>query len=94
MTRLAELTSSWENHRRLKELLARLHNVADSASPLREPVALDRTNTAFHEPHRLAELLLRDDWQAPKSGGASGFALLFGARPAVVPLALRRLART
>ena len=77
VTRLAELTGSWEKHRRLKELLARLHDLADSASPLDEPVALDRTNTAFHDLHRLAELLLRDDWQATKSGKATGFSLLF-----------------
>ena len=77
VTRLANLTCSWENHRRLKELVARLHNVADTASPLREPVALDRTNTAFHDVYRLAELLLRGNWQDTTSGTASGFALLF-----------------
>ncbi len=77
VTRLANITSSWKNRRRLQELLARLHNVADSASPLREPVALDRTNTAFHDLHRLAELLLRGDWQNTTRGKASGFALLF-----------------
>ena len=77
VTRLTNLTCSWENHRRLKELLARLDNVADSASPLQEPVALDRTNTAFHDVYRLAQLFLRGDWQDTTSGRASGFSLLF-----------------
>ncbi|MYI47378.1 MAG: restriction endonuclease [Gemmatimonadetes bacterium] len=76
-TRLAGLTRSWGNHRRLMELLARLDNVADSASPLKEPVALDRTNVAFHDLHRLAMLFLRGDWQQTATGRASGFSLLF-----------------
>ena len=76
-TRLAGLTRSWGNHRRLMELLARLDNVADSTSPLNEPVALDRTNTAFHDIYRLAMLFLRGDWQQTAAGRASGFSLLF-----------------
>ena len=48
-TKLAGMTRSLENRRRLMELLARLDNVADSASPLKEPVSLDRTNAAFHD---------------------------------------------
>ncbi len=77
VTRLAGLTRSWGNHRRLMELLARLDSVGDSASPLKEPVALDRTNTAFHDIHRLAVLFLRGDWQQTATGRASGFSLLF-----------------
>ena len=77
VTLLANLTSTWDNHRRLAELLARLDNVATSASPLREPVALDRTNRAFHDIHPLAELFLRGDWQQTATGRASGFSLLF-----------------
>ena len=77
VTRLANLTCTWENHRRLMELLARLDNVATSASPLREPVALDRTNTAFHDIHPLAVLFLRGDWQQTATGRGSGFSLLF-----------------
>lgn len=77
VTKLVEETSLLENHRRLMELLARLHNVADSASPLREPVTLDRTNTSFHDVYRLAQLFLRGDWQDTTSGRASGFSLLF-----------------
>ena len=76
-TRLADLTRLWGNHRRLMELLARLDNVADSASPLQEPVALDRTNAAFHDVHRLAVMFLRGDWQQTATGRASGFSLLF-----------------
>ena len=77
VTLLAKLTSTWDNHRRLTELLSRLDNVATSASPLREPVALDRTNRAFHDIHPLAELFLRGDWQQTATGRASGFSLLF-----------------
>ena len=77
VTRLAGVTCLLENHRRLMELLARLDNVASSASPLQEPVALDRTNTAFHDVYRLAQLFLMGDWQDTTSGRASGFSLLF-----------------
>ena len=77
VTLLANLTCTWENHRRLMELLARLDNVATSASPLQEPVALDRTNNAFHDIHPLAVLFLRGDWQQTATGRASGFSLLF-----------------
>lgn len=77
VTRLAKRTRSWKNHRRLNELLARLDNVADSVAPLREPVALDRTNTAFHDIHRLSVLFLGGDWQQTTTGQASGFSLLF-----------------
>ena len=77
VTRLAGVTCLLANHRRLMELLARLDNVASSALPLQEPVALDRTNTAFHDVYRLARLFLMDDWQDTKSGRTSGFSLLF-----------------
>ena len=75
--KLVGIARSWGNRRRLMELIARFDNVADSARPLDEPVALDRTNTDFHEVHRLAELFLKGDWQQTASGKASGFALLF-----------------
>ena len=74
---MVKRTRSWDNRRRLHELLARLDNVADSASPLEEPVALDRTNTAFHDVYRLAVLFLKGEWQQTASGEASGFSLLF-----------------
>ena len=77
VTRLANLTGMWENHRRLMELLARLDNVATSASPLQESVVLDRTNTAFHDIHPLAVLFLSGHWQQTATGRAWGFSLLF-----------------
>ena len=76
-TRLAGMTRSLENHRRLMELLARLDNVADSASPLKEPVTLDRTNVAFHEVYRLARVFLSDPWQDTRIGRTPGFSFLF-----------------
>lgn len=44
---------------------------------LREPVRLDRTNTAFHDLHRLARLFLVGEWQSTAGGREAGFALLF-----------------
>ncbi len=76
-TRLAGMTRWLENHRRLMELLARLDNVADSASPLKEPVSLDRTNVAFHDVYRLARVFLSDPWQDTRSGSTPGFSFLF-----------------
>ncbi len=76
-TRLVGMTRSLRNHRRLMELLARLDNVADSASPLKEPVSLDRTNAAFHDVYRLARVFLSDPWQDTRSGGTPGFSFLF-----------------
>lgn len=68
---------SAENRRRLLELRARLESVSNSASPLRERVLLDRTNTVFHELYRLAKLLLQRGWQSTNIGANSGIALLF-----------------
>ena len=75
--RLASVTRSAANARMLAELAARLEFVGDSAAPLKEPVRLDRTNTAFHDLHRLARLLLSGDWQSMASGKSPGFSLLF-----------------
>ena len=77
VSRLDRLTRSPANARRLAELAARFEAVSDSADPLREPVRLDRTNTAFHDLHRLARLFLAGDWQSTAGGHAAGFALLF-----------------
>ena len=63
--------------RRLAELAARFELVGDTPDPLREPVRLDRTNTAFHDLHRLARLFLEGDWQSTTGGEATGFTLLF-----------------
>ena len=77
VARLAGLTRSADTARRLAELAARLEFAGDTADPLREPVRLDRTNTAFHDVYRLARRFLAREWQDTASGGDSGFALLF-----------------
>lgn len=77
IARLARIARSAENVRALAELAARFESVGDSRLPLREPVRLDRTNTAFHGLHRLARLFLAGEWQSTASGPAPGFALLF-----------------
>ena len=75
--RLIQLTRSPANARKLAELAARFEPVHGTADPLREPVRLDRTNTAFHDLHRLARLFLAGEWQSTAEGRAAGFALLF-----------------
>ena len=77
VSRLAGLAHSAENSRRLGELAARFEPVRNSSDPLGEPVHLDRTNTAFHDLHRLAKLLLSGEWQSTTAGDATGFTLLF-----------------
>ena len=77
VVRLARITRSAANARLLAELRARLEPVADSADPLKEPVRLDRTNTAYHDLHQLARLFLSGDWQNTASGKSLGFSLLF-----------------
>ena len=77
VTRLARLVRAPANIRSLAELAARFEAVSDSPHPLREAVRLDRTNTAFHDLHRMARLFLDDEWQSTTSGVANGFALLF-----------------
>ena len=75
--RLLRVTRSAANARLLGELAARLEWVGESPAPLKEPVRLDRTNTSFHDLHRLARLLLSGDWQSTAGGEALGFSLLF-----------------
>ena len=78
--RLIRVARTAANARRLAELTARFEFVSDTPDPLREPVRLDRTNTAFHDLHRLARLFLTGDWQSTKStmgAEATGFTLLF-----------------
>ena len=77
VTRLAGLVRSAANFRRLAELTARFEFVRNSSDPLREPVRLDRTNTAFHAFYRLAKLFLTGDWQSTTGGRSAGLALLF-----------------
>lgn len=75
--KLAGVTRSAANSRRLAELRARFEFVTDPPDPLRETVRLDRTNRSFHELYRLALLLLREEWQSTAGGRTRGFALLF-----------------
>ena len=77
VARLTGHVRSAANFRRLAELTARFEFVRDSSDPLREPVRLDRTNTAFHGLYRLARLFLTGDWQSTTGGRSAGFALLF-----------------
>lgn len=77
VSRLARLTRSPANARKLADLAARFELVRRTADPLREPVRLDRTNTAFHDLHHLARLFLAGEWQSTAGGRAAGFALLF-----------------
>ena len=75
--RLTRVARTAANARRLAELTARFEFTGDSPDPLREPVRLDRTNTAFHDLYRLARLFLAGDWQSTTGGEATGFTLLF-----------------
>ncbi len=77
VTVLRKRARTHANIRRLDELSARLEFVGESTEPLREPVRLDRSNTAFHELHKSARTFLQGDWQATNQGDSSGFALLF-----------------
>ena len=77
VTRLALMSGSDTNLRRLAELAARFEFVGRSPAPAREPVRLDRTNTAFHRLYRLAQALLGGQWQSTTSGDSDGFGLLF-----------------
>ena len=75
--RLTRVARTAANARRLAELTARFEFTGDSPDPLNEPVRLDRTNTTFHDLHRLARLFLTGDWQSTTGGKATGFTLLF-----------------
>ena len=77
VVRLARVSRSSANTRRLAELAARLAFAGDSANPLDEPVRLDRTNTRFHDLYRLACLFLAGSWQSTTRGASEGFSLLF-----------------
>ena len=75
--RLFKLTRSAANTRQLTELTARFEFVHDTTDPLREPVQLDRNNTAFHDLYRLARRFLEGHWQSTTRGSKEGFTLLF-----------------
>lgn len=77
VSRLAGVARSAPNARLLAELAARLEFVGVSAAPLKEPVRLDRTNTAYHDLYRMARMFLSGDWQSTATGESLGFSLLF-----------------
>ncbi len=77
VVRLLALSRSSANTRKLGELLSRFDTVGESAAPLRERVALDRTNKRYHQLHSLAKLILARDWQNTTTGRSDGFSLLF-----------------
>ena len=77
VVRLLTLSKSSANIRKLGELLSRFDTVGESAAPLRERVALDRTNQRYHQLHSLAKLILARDWQNTTTGRSEGFSLLF-----------------
>ena len=77
VTRLALMSGSATNLRLLAELAARFEFVGKSSVPAREPVRLDRTNTAFHRLYQLAQALLGSEWQSTTHGSSEGFGLLF-----------------
>ena len=77
VVRLLALSRSSANTRKLGELLSRFDAVGESAVPLRERVALDRTNQRYHQLHSLAKLILARDWQNTTTGCSEGFSLLF-----------------
>lgn len=77
VVRLLALSKSSANTRKLGELLSRFDAVGESAAPLRERVALDRTNQRYHQLYSLAKLILAQDWQNTTTGRSEGFSLLF-----------------
>jgi 5-methylcytosine-specific restriction enzyme subunit McrC len=79
VSRLARITRSSDNQRRLRELAFAYADVADVAiSALRwGDVILDRTNRGWLELLSLARLLLSERFQMTSSGSCDGFSLLF-----------------
>ena len=77
VSKLTAFTRYPSTARCMAELAARLEFVNAMGAPLREPVRLDRSNTAFHDLYRLARMFLAGDWQSTAHGTASGFALVF-----------------
>ena len=77
VVRLRSITRHAANARRLAELSARFEFVGESPDPLREPVALDRTNVAFHRLYAWSRLFLSGNWQSTTTGANAGVALLF-----------------
>ena len=77
VARLSSIARHAANVRKLAELSARFEFVEEIQNPLREPVQLDRSNTAFHRLYVWARLFLAGEWQSTTSGAKEGVALLF-----------------
>ena len=77
VTRIRSIARHSTNARKLAELSARFEFVGESRDPLREPVALDRTNIAFHRLYAWSRLFLSAKWQSTTTGVNTGVALLF-----------------
>jgi 5-methylcytosine-specific restriction enzyme subunit McrC len=79
ITRLLAISASFENQRRLTELLFAYEEVA--AVPIGslrwDQVVLDRTNIGWSELLRFASLLLKDRFQSTTAGAGDGFSRLF-----------------
>ena len=77
VVRLRTITRRSANARKLAELSSRFEFVGWSRDPSREPVALDRTNVAFHRLYAWSRLFLSAKWQSTTTGANTGVALLF-----------------
>jgi 5-methylcytosine-specific restriction enzyme subunit McrC len=79
LKRLSVVSRAPENQRRIAELLFAFGEISDvplNALPW-DQVVLDRTNDAWRELFRLAQLLLGRRFQTTASGDTRGFSLLF-----------------
>ncbi|WP_242140754.1 McrC family protein [Sphingomonas sp. TREG-RG-20F-R18-01] len=95
VTRLAQVSGSVANQRRLRELAYIYADVAAvPATALRwDEIVLDRTNARWGALRDLARLLLRGDYQTTAHGRAPGFALLFAMNDLFEAYVARMLAR-
>lgn len=76
---LSKATRNVANMQRLRELafvFADITAVPESALPW-DDVVIDRTNRAWHDLYGMAQLLIRNRYQATNAGAAQGTALLF-----------------
>lgn len=95
VTRLAQVSGSVANQRRLRELAHLYADVSRVAvRALRwDEIVLDRTNARWRELRDLARLLLQGDYQTTSHGRAPGFSLLFAMNDLFEAYVARMLAR-
>jgi 5-methylcytosine-specific restriction enzyme subunit McrC len=79
VVRLARVSRSADNQRRLSELAFAYAEVSDAPIALLrwDTVVIDRTNARWQQLLNLAKLLLGERFQTTSSGPGSGFSLLF-----------------